>query len=339
MIIDLRSDTLTKPTPAMFDAMIKAGVGDDVYGEDPTVNMLQEYAADMFGMEAGLFCPSGTMTNQIAINVHTRPGDELICADNAHVYKYEGGGIAFNSGVQARTVVGDRGRITRSQIEEAMNGEDVHFPVSKLVCLENTSNRGGGSIYDLTTIKDIRSLCEEKNMSLHLDGARIFNALVEVNYNAKDLGKQFHSISICLSKGLGAPVGSVLLGTRAFVHQAKRVRKVFGGGMRQAGFMAGAGLYSLQHHINRLKEDHAKAKQTEELLSSKKWVKSVMPADTNIVIFACSSPVDADRFLRVLQSQDIKANKVTADSIRFVFHLDITNDMFDKLLGVIGSFQ
>jgi threonine aldolase len=338
MIIDLRSDTVTKPSAAMLEAMMNAEVGDDVYGEDPTVNKLQQLSSDMFGMEAGLFCPSGTMTNQIAIKVHTQPGDELICADNAHIYKYEGGGIAFNSGVQARTIVGDRGRITRSQIEDVINSEDVHFPVTRLVCLENTHNRGGGSIYSLNEIKNIRALCDEKKIILHLDGARVFNALVESDYSAKDLGTQFHSISICLSKGLGTPIGSVLLGTNAFIHQAKRIRKVFGGGMRQAGFIAAAGIYALQNNIDRLKEDHKKAKQIAVLLSSKKWVKEVTPADTNVVIFSCLSPADADRFLYHLTKHEIKANKVSADAIRFVFHLDITDEMFDYLGTTISSF-
>lgn len=339
MIIDLRSDTVTKPSAAMLKAMMNAEVGDDVYGEDPTVNKLQQLAADMFGMEAGLFCPSGTMTNQIAIKVHTQPGDELICADNAHVYKYEGGGIAFNSGVQARTIVGDRGRITRSQMEEVINSEDVHFPVTRLVCLENTHNRGGGSIYSLNEIKNIRALCDEKKIALHLDGARVFNALVESDYSAKDLGAQFHSISICLSKGLGTPIGSVLLGTNAFIHQAKRIRKVFGGGMRQAGFIAAAGIYALQNNINRLKEDHKKAKQIATLLSSKTWVKEVIPADTNLVIFSCLSAAETDRFLHHLTQHQIKANKVSADAIRFVFHLDITDTLFEELTQIVNRFQ
>ncbi len=238
MLVDLRSDTVTRPSKAMLDRMYSAEVGDDVYGDDPSVIKLERTGADMFGKEAALFCPSGTMTNQIAIKVHTQPGDELICADNAHVYKYEGGGIAFNSGVQAKVISGNRGRITAEQIEACINSDDIHFPVSRLVCLENTSNRGGGSIYDIEDIRKIKSLCDTNGLALHLDGARVFNALVESNYKALELGSYFNSISICLSKGLGAPVGSLLLGDKNFIQKSKRVRKVFGGGMRQAGYLA-----------------------------------------------------------------------------------------------------
>jgi threonine aldolase len=337
--IDLRSDTVTKPTPQMMEAMANAKVGDDVYGEDETVNELQQFAANMFGMEAALFCPSGTMTNQIAIKVHTQPGDELICADNAHVYKYEGGGIAFNSGVQAKIIHGDRGIITAQQIEEVINADDIHFPESKLVCLEKTHNRGGGSIYTLPEIKKIKEVCGKYGMVLHLDGARVFNAIVESNYTTRQLGETFDSISICLSKGLGAPVGSLLLGTNACITKAKRVRKVFGGGMRQSGFIAAAGLYALQHHIERLKDDHAKAKQMEALLLTLPMVKSVMPVQTNIVIVECNAVAEADKLLANLKKQDILCGRISPTSLRMVFHLDISDPMMDKLIGAVGKLK
>ena len=245
MIIDLRSDTVTRPGPGMMDAMMKASVGDDVFREDPTVIQLENRMADLFGMEAALYCASGTLSNQAAIASHTRPGDEVICEQEAHVYIYEGGGIAFNSGCQVRPVVGDRGRIRSGQILQCINPDDVHKARTSLVCLENTSNRGGGSCYDLKEIIKIKDLCDQRGLILHLDGARLFNALVARNENPKDYGSLFHSISVCFNKGLGCPAGSVLMGSQSFIRQARRVRKVFGGGMRQAGFLAATAIYAL----------------------------------------------------------------------------------------------
>lgn len=337
MIIDLRSDTVTKPTPAMKQAMMNAEVGDDVYGEDRTVNELENQSAALFGKEAGLFCPSGTMTNQIAIKVHTQPGDELICAENSHVYKYEGGGVAFNSGVQVKLLPGDYGRITATQIEESINADDVHFPVSKLVCLENTSNRGGGSIYEPDGIKQIAALCKARNMGLHLDGARVFNALVEKNHSAKQLGELFDSVSVCLSKGLGAPVGSVLLGTKEFISKARRIRKVFGGGMRQAGFIAAAGLYAINNHVDRLREDHANAKLVAKELEKLPAVKAIMPVQTNIIIFQLGSVAEADKLQAHLKANNILCGRISADSLRMVFHLDVTNEMIPKLIEALNK--
>lgn len=337
-LIDLRSDTVTKPTAAMLGCMMAAKVGDDVYGEDTTVIQLQEMLADYFGMEAGLFCPSGTMTNQIAIRVHTRPADELICADNAHIYKYEGGGIAANSGVQARIISSDRGQINAEQIEACINADDPHFPVTRLVCLENTSNRGGGSVYKMESMLRIQEVCKSRNLKFHLDGARVFNAIVAENQNPKDYGQLFDSISICLSKGLGAPVGSVLLGDKNFINQAKRVRKALGGGMRQAGYLAAAGIHAMKHHISRLSEDHHHTKLVADTLNELKIVNSIMPVETNIIIFSCISEVTADNFIKHLLDNGIKANKVSPDSIRFVFHLDITPGMVEKLIQVIQQF-
>jgi threonine aldolase len=335
MIIDLRSDTVTKPTPAMMDAMMGAPVGDDVFNEDPTVLALEEKTAKLFNKESALFCPSGTMTNQIAIRCHTRPGDELICDINSHIYNYEGGGIASNSGVQAKLVQGDRGRITAKHIEDNINAEYDWLAHTSLVCLENTVNRAGGSFYDLTTIKSIKQFCEQKQLPLHLDGARIFNALVESNYTAGDIGNQFDSISICLSKGLGAPIGSLLLGTKSFIKKARRTRKVFGGGMRQAGFLAGAGIYALDNNINRLKDDHRRAKEIGKVLSTLSYVESVMPVDTNIVIFNLTDKYTAASFEEALKPYNIKLAAFGKQTIRFVTHLDFTDDMLTKVIEVL----
>ena len=291
MNIDLRSDTVTKPTPAMLVAMMQAAVGDDVFGEDPSVNTLEAKAATLFGMEAALFCPSGTMSNQIAIKCHTQQGDEVICEHQAHVFIYEGGGIAFNSGAQARVIAGDRGRIKSSQLLALINPDDEHRPNTSLICLENTSNRGGGSTYKMPEIKEIKKICQEHHLKLHLDGARLFNALVANNEKASQYGAVFDSISFCLNKGLGCPVGSVLLGDKVLIQKARRIRKVFGGGMRQAGYLAAAGIYALDHHINRLQEDHHNAKLIGAELATLGWVKSVFPIETNIIIFEASGGI------------------------------------------------
>ena len=274
MIIDFRSDTVTKPTPAMLQAMMTAKVGDDVFGEDPSINELEKMSADMFGMESGLFCPSGTMTNQIAIKCHTQPGDEVICDESAHVYQYEGGGIAFNSSASVKLLYGDRGRINATQVKAAINPDDNHKANTSLVCLENTSNRGGGSCYDFNEIKKIKEVCVENHLALHLDGARLWNALVAKNETPKQYGETFDSISICLSKGLGCPVGSVLIGKKDFIKKARRIRKVFGGGMRQAGFLAAAGIYALKNNIERLKQDHDNAKQIGEVIAKTSMARS-----------------------------------------------------------------
>lgn len=335
MIIDLRSDTVTKPTKAMLDAMMTAPVGDDVFNEDPTVLALEDKAAKLFGKEAALFCPSGTMTNQIAIKCHTMPGDELICDVNSHIYNYEGGGISSNSGVQAKLIQGDRGRITAKHVEDNINGDYDWLTHTALVCLENTVNRAGGSYYDLNTIKEIKQACDAYKLPLHLDGARIFNAIVENNYTTTDIGNQFDSISICLSKGLGAPVGSLLLGTKPFIKKARRVRKVFGGGMRQAGFLAAAGIYALDNHIQRLKEDHKRAKEIGKVLETLPYVESVMPVDTNIVIFNLTDKYTAVSFEEALKPHGIKLAAFGKQTIRFVTHLDFTDEMLAKVIEVL----
>jgi len=336
MIVDLRSDTVTKPTPGMLEAMWSAKVGDDVFGEDETVNALEEKAAAMFGMEAGIFCPSGTMTNQIAIKCFTQPLDELIADQTAHVYRYEGGGIAFNSGVSTRLLNGDRGRITAEMIAPEINAENIHYPHTSLVVLENTVNKGGGSCYTLEDIKPIAALCKDRNLKLHLDGARIFNALVHTGDKAVDYGKYFDGISVCLSKGLGAPVGSVLLADKATIKYARRVRKVFGGGMRQAGFLAAAGIYALDHHVERLKIDHAHARLLADQLAQCSWVKNVLPADTNIVLFDTVTP--AEEVLKKLSDKGIKANSTDTHRIRFVTHLDVLPGQVEYVVKVLKEF-
>ncbi|MEO8794488.1 MAG: GntG family PLP-dependent aldolase [Daejeonella sp.] len=329
MIVDLRSDTVTKPGKEMLEAMMGAKVGDDVFGEDETVNALEEKTAHLFGMESGLFCPSGTMTNQIAIKCFTNPMEEVICDETAHVYRYEGGGIAFNSSASVRLLYGDRGRLNPDLIEPNINPDNIHYPKSTLVVLENTVNRGGGSCYTLEQIEPIYHLCRLKKLRLHLDGARIFNALINTGDHAKDYGGMFDGISVCLSKGLGAPVGSVLLGSQETIQKAKRIRKVLGGGMRQAGFLAAAGIYALDNNVKRLAEDHLHAKTLAKALKELPFVTSVMPADTNIVIFELDHRHHADDFVEKLSHHGVKCNTFGKQMIRFVTHLDVSPQMID----------
>jgi threonine aldolase len=334
--IDLRSDTVTQPTKEMKEAMWQAELGDDVFGEDETVNKLEKTAAKMFGMEAGLFCPSGTMTNQIAIKMHTQPGDEVICDELSHVYQYEGGGIAFNSAASVRLLQGDRGRITAKHVGEAINNrDDVHKAISSLVVLENTSNRGGGSCYELGDITAIKKICKANNLILHLDGARLFNALVAKLQTAADYGQLFDSISICLSKGLGSPVGSVLLGTHEKIKKARRIRKVFGGGMRQAGIIAAAGLYALEQHVDRLAKDHAHAKLIETTLLQNRNVETVLPVETNIVIFRVKENINADELVMKLKEKGILCFTMGKQQIRFVLHLDVTEEMVQRTVEIL----
>ncbi len=335
MLIDLRSDTVTKPCKNMLEAMMQAPVGDDVFNEDPTISALEKKTAKLFNKEAGLFCPSGTMTNQIAIKVHTKPGDELICDVNSHIYNYEGGGIASNSGVQAKLLQGDRGRLTAEQIEQNINPDLDWLTHTSLISLENTVNRAGGSYYQLSEIKKIKQLCVKHNLPLHLDGARIFNALIETNDLASTIGNEFNSISVCLSKGLGAPVGSVLLGDKQFIKQARRVRKVFGGGMRQAGFIAAAGIYALDNNITRLKDDHNRAKEIETVLKSQPYIESMLPVDSNIIIFNLVDKLSGVEFEQKLKNENIKVVAFGKQTIRFVTHLDFTNDMLTKIINVL----
>jgi len=337
MTINLISDTVTRPTPAMLEAMMQAEVGDDVFRECPTINKLEAKAAALFGKEAALFCPSGTMTNQIAINVHTERLDELICEAYSHVYQYETGGYGFNSGIAVNLVHGQHGKMTAAQIEAVIRPDYDWLPRSRLVVLENTCNKGGGSYYTLDEIKPIRKLCKEKGLRLHLDGARLFNALVETGESTLDHGQLFDSISICLSKGLGAPVGSLLIGDQKTLKQARRVRKVMGGGMRQAGYLAAAGIYALDNHVERLKEDNAHAKRLGVVLSESSFAENVRPVKSNILIFDVKAPYTADSFLEVLKEKGIAAVPFGPQTVRFVTHLDVSADMVERVVGVLRS--
>ena len=329
LTLDLRSDTLTKPSTGMREAMYAAPLGDDVFGEDPTVNALEEKIATLFGKEAALFCPSGTMTNQIAIRLHTGPQKEVICHQHSHIYLYEGGGIMANSMASVKLLTGDLGKITASQVAESINPDDVHAPETTLVSLENTMNKGGGSIYTLDEVRPIQALCQEKGLKLHLDGARLFNALAETGDAPAAWGNLFDTISICLSKGLGCPIGSVLLGSKVDIKRARKVRKVFGGGMRQAGFLAAAGIYALDHQVARLKEDHRRARSLGEFLVKAPHVVEVLPVATNIVI-ARLEGISPEAYLQALSSKGIKGVKFGKDLVRFVTHLDFVDDHLEE---------
>lgn len=337
MIIDFRSDTVTKPTPGMLEAMMKAKVGDDVFGEDPSINELENMTASMFGMEAAIFCPSGTMTNQIAIKCHTQPGDEVICDESSHIYQYEGGGIASNSGASVKLLQGSLGRINAEIVKVAINADDVHKANTSLVSLENTSNRGGGSCYDFEEIKKLQALCKENQLAFHLDGARLWNALVAKKETAKQYGDTFDSISVCLSKSLGCPVGSLLVGKKDFIKKARRVRKAFGGGMRQAGFIAAAGIYALENNISRLEEDHTHAKKIAEAISKKGFVKMVLPVETNIIIFELDNTISAPDLVSKLKHENILGYAISPTRVRLVLHLDIHEHMVNKTIEVFNS--
>ncbi|NVO09620.1 MAG: aminotransferase class I/II-fold pyridoxal phosphate-dependent enzyme [Bacteroidales bacterium] len=337
LFIDLRSDTVTRPTPGMLEAMMTAKVGDDVLGEDPSVNALEEKMAEMFGKQAAVYCPSGTMTNQIAINVHVRPGDEVICDQTAHIYNFEGGGIARNSSASVRLLQGDRGRYTAEDVQANINPDNIHTARTRLVEIENTVNKAGGSYWDINEIKKIREVVDKFGLKLHLDGARLFNAIVETGEKPKEYGDLFDSISICLSKGLGAPVGSVLLGTSEFIKEARRTRKAFGGAMRQAGFMAAAGLYALNNNINRLKEDHQRAKAIADVLAKQSYVEEVYPAQTNIIAFKLKPILSDKAFIESLRERNIHCAMLGPQVIRMVTHLDFTDEMLDLTVGVLGE--
>lgn len=339
MTIDLRSDTVTKPTPGMLDAMMRAEIGDDVFGEDPTVKKLEEKCAQLLGMDAAVYCPSGTMTNQIGIKVLTQPYDEVICYKGAHIYKYEGGGLAGNSNVSTRLLSGDRGRISVEEVGANINSSDSHYPHTSVVALENTVVREGGSYYSLKQIAAVCDFSKSKNLKTHLDGARLFNGLAETGDATDTIGKHFDTVSICLSKGLGAPVGSVLVCKKEHEAKARRMRKVFGGGMRQSGFLAAAGIYALDNHIKRLKEDHARAKEIGKTVASLGFVRSVMPVDTNIVIFELAAPMTPERFLQAIGEHQVKALAFSATEIRMVTHLDFDDAMLDKSVEVLKKLR
>ena len=339
MKADLRSDTFTKPTPDMLSAMMAAEVGDDVFGEDPTVNALEKKAAGMFGMEAAIFCPSGTMTNQIAIRVHTQLQDEVICDHRSHIYQYEGGGIASNSGVSVKLLDGDRGRLKADDIRRNINPDDIHKPVTRLVGIENTVNKGGGCYYDMAELIKIRDVCNRHRLVMHLDGARLFNALVETGEKPSQHGELFDTVSVCLSKGLGAPVGSLLIGSKEMIKKARWVRKVFGGGMRQAGFLAAAGIYALENNIDRLKDDHRRARTIGDALQEAAFVSEVMPIDTNIIIFSLKEGYTTEQILARLADKNVLTLPFGPNEIRMITHLDFIDEMLEHTVQVLKTIR
>ncbi|MFT5242840.1 MAG: threonine aldolase [Psychroserpens sp.] len=339
MIIDLRSDTVTKPTKDMLEAMMTADVGDDVYKEDPSVNALEERLAKMFGKDQALFFPTGSMANQTALKLHTNPGEQVICDKYAHIYNYEGGGASFNSGISCKLIDGHRGMFTAKLVEESINPPDFyHSPLTTLVEVENTTNKGGGACWDFEELKRIRTVCDTHNLGYHIDGARLWNAIVKTKETTEDYGKLFDTISVCLSKGLGCPIGSVLIGNNDIMKGAIRVRKILGGGMRQVGYLAAAGLYALDHHVERLTDDHKKAKEIGEVLEALSIIKKVEPIETNIVIFELESHVDESQFLKQLSDKNIHIIGMGSNKLRMVTHLDYTDEMHERLLDVLNIF-
>jgi len=340
MTIDLRSDTLTQPTKGMLDAMMGAVTGDDVYKEDPTVNALEERVANMFGMDSALFFPTGSMANQTALKLHTNPGDQVICDENAHIYHYEGGGASFNSGISCKLLNGNGGAFTAEQVEANINPPDFyHSPLTTLVEIENTANRGGGTCWDFKEIENIKNVCDKHNLGLHLDGARFWNALVATNETTEDYGRVFDTISVCLSKGLGCPVGSVLVGNSKLMDNAIRIRKILGGGMRQVGYLAAAGIYALDHHIERLAEDHKKAKEIEAVLKKLNSIKHVQNVETNILIFELNDDVSEAKFMETMHKKEVKLIGMGGGKLRLVTHLDYTDAMHEQFLGMLKSMQ
>jgi threonine aldolase len=319
----------------MYSAMVNAEVGDDVFGEDPTVNALEKKVSDLLGKEASLFCPSGTMTNQIAIKLHTKILDEMICDIDSHVYQAESAGFAFHSGISVNLLQGHFGKIVPAQIESAIKPGHDWQPISKLVVIENSCNKGGGSFYTADEIKQIREVTEKNNLCLHLDGSRLFNVLVETGESAYDHGQYFDSVSICLSKGLGAPVGSVLSGTKEFIREARRFRKVMGGGMRQSGILAAAGIYALDNNIPHLKVDNDRAKELGTILEKKPFVKLLKPVFTNIIIFELTESYPMNFFLDNLKLHGILATSFGHQTIRFVLHRDVSPEQFSHVKKVI----
>ena len=338
MEINLVSDTVTKPSVEMLQFMFNAKVGDDVYKQDPTVIELEETLANIFGMEAALFFPSGTMANQTAIKLHTQPGEQIICDKYSHIYHYEGGGASFNSGVSCCLVDGKRGMITADLVRNAINDpEFYHAPLTSLVSIENTTDKGGGACYDIQTLQEIKQVCVENNLKYHLDGARLWNALVAKKQHPKQFGELFDTISVCLSKGLGAPIGSVLLGSKADMKRALRIRKIFGGNMRQSGYLAAAGLYALQHNISRLESDHRRAKELGDLLETRPWVANVEPVETNILIFGLQPSVDEKLFMEKLKQKGIAISSMGHGKLRIVTHLDYKEVMHEYVMEVFSK--
>jgi threonine aldolase len=336
-IIDLRSDTVTRPTPAMREAMARAEVGDDVYGEDPTVNRLQARVAELLGKEAGLFVPSGTMANQVSLGVLTRPGDEIICDAGAHCISFEAGALAALWGVQARTIAAQRGLLQPREVEAAIRPGDYHYARTRVVEIENTHNRGGGAVYPLEQVRALGALARARGLELHLDGARLWNACAASGVAPADYAAPATTVSVCLSKGLGAPAGSVVCGSRDLVVEARRLRKRLGGGMRQAGILAAAGLHALDHHLARLSEDHANARRLAEGLAALPGASLPFPVETNLVFVAFEGRRSAD-LSRRLAEVGVLANPEGSreDMLRFVTHLDVSRADVEEALARAG---
>lgn len=337
--IDLRSDTVTKPDRKMLEFMMEAPVGDDVFGEDPTVKELEEYAANLFRKEAGLFCPSGTMSNQIALRIHTQPGDEVICDFHSHIYHYETGGMAVHSGLQPKLIHTTDGILYPELIEPLINPEADWLTRTSLVVLENTCNRAGGTYYTLDNLRNIYQLTRKYKLKLHIDGARIFNAIVENTYTTEDIGLCCDTISVCLSKGLGAPAGTLLLGSREDIRRARKIRKQMGGGMRQTGILAAAGLYALKNNIPHLKKDHEKAKRITGILQEMSYVKRLCPAPTNIIIFEINDDISMDEFENKLLTKKIKIARFGKQTIRMVTHRDISDEMTENVIKSLSDLN
>jgi threonine aldolase len=340
MEINLVSDTVTKPTPEMLQFMFNAKVGDDVFKQDPTVNEFERICAELFGMEAALFFPSGTMANQAAIKLNTNPGDQIICDKWTHIHLYESGGASSNSGVNFNLLDGNRGMITAEQVKAGINDpEFYHLPLTSMVSIENTTNKGGGACYDLEELKKIKQVCVEHNLKYHLDGARLWNALVAKKQHPKQFGELFDTISVCFSKGLGCPIGSVLIADAKTIKRALRVRKIFGGNLRQAGYLAAAGIYALQNNIQRLAEDHKKAKEIAEVLQQLSWVEKVEPVETNILIFKVKSPITDVMVMDKLKEKGIAISSMQQGKLRIVTHLDYKQVMHDYVIETLKKIE
>src|SRR6218665_207277 len=340
MEINLISDTVTKLSPEMLQAMFNAKVGDDVFKQDPTVNKFERVVADLFGMEAALFFPSGTMANQTAIKLNTNPGDQIICDKWSHIHLYESGGASANSGVNFNLLDGNRGMITAAQVKEGINDpEFYHTPMSKMVGIENTTNKGGGACYEIAELQKIKKVCIDHNLKYHLDGARLGNAMIAKKQQPKQFGELFDTISVCFSKGLGGVIGSVLIGDAETMHRALRVRKIFGGNLRQSGYLAAAGIYALQHNINRLQEDHRRAKELGKMLEQCSWVSVVEPIETNIVIFSPVAEVSDQQIIEKLKQKGISISVLAKGKLRMVTHLDYRQIMHEYVLEALQKMS
>ena len=342
MHVDLRSDTITIPSKAMLSAMLSAKVGDDVYGEDPTVRQLEKKLADMFGMDLAMFFPSGTMANQTAIKLHTNPGDQVICDKYSHVYNYEGGAGSFTSGVSFKLINGERGMFDSNQLLGSINPKEFyHSPLSSLVVIENTTNKGGGACWDIVEIKNIKKTCKENNLGLHLDGARIWNALVKKEESPLEYGDIFDTVSVCLSKGLGCPIGSVLLGKKELMKKSIRIRKILGGAMRQSGYLAAAGIFALENNIKRLSDDHLRAKEIGEKLINMSFVKKVQDIETNIIVFEIDKSVNKEVIINAFNKLNILFDwySMGTEKIRIVTHINYTQEKHIYLLDSLDTLK